>query len=594
MTPVAPRYRAAGLTDTGFVRGNNEDRVYSDDVRGIFLVVDGMGGQEAGEHAAEIAVERIRARLERQTGTAEQRIREAIALANNAIFEAAQSTPDWKGMACVLTVALIEEGQVTIGHVGDSRLYRIKRGRIEKITHDHSPVGEREDNGEITEAEAMQHPRRNEVFRDAGSEEHAPDDENFIEILRIPFEPDGALLLCSDGLSDALSSQEILAIVERNAGDRWAAVRALVGAATEVGKDNVSAVLVEGEKFAASFGKRAAKRALASRPGDGETTGRLGPAAAAGTVAKPPPGAAGPGAASRGGDAAARQTDSSAAAGAGAAPKGPGVTGIGAAARRPEQDSAALLALTHRPWYRSAPAFFLYGLVAGAALLFAAGKFFAPKPPPERSRTLVVTAPDSIAAALQRALPGDTVSVAPGTYPESIRLQSGVDVIAQRAHDAIIGGEVVADGITSGRLEGFQAHSVRVHDSDVVIERDEISGSAGPGIEFSGTARGAIAACWIHDNAGPGILVTGSASPAIENNLIVSNGAKPGAASPGLLIQSTVRLRVTANIFLANSAEPIWLPAADQETIARNYFTVSGKPDKRPKFRVIAAPGSRP
>src|SRR5208337_161789 len=126
------------------------------------------------------------------------------------------------------------------------------QGKIEKITHDHSPVGEREDRGELTEAEAMRHPRRNEVYRDVGSEEHAPDDEDFIEILRVPFEPDSALLLCSDGLSDVLTSAEILRIVEENAGDRWAAVRRLIAAANEWGKDNISAVLVEGDEFAAS------------------------------------------------------------------------------------------------------------------------------------------------------------------------------------------------------------------------------------------------------------------------------------------------------------------------------------------------------
>ncbi len=148
--------------------------VYCDDVRGIFLVVDGMGGHEAGEQAAEIAVERMRMRLERQTDSVEQRLREAIALANNSIYEAARKNPEWNGMACVLTAAVMEDGQVTVGHVGDSRLYRIKRGHIEKMTHDHSPVGEREDSGELSEAEAMQHPRRNEVYRDVGSEERTP------------------------------------------------------------------------------------------------------------------------------------------------------------------------------------------------------------------------------------------------------------------------------------------------------------------------------------------------------------------------------------------------------------------------------------
>ena len=111
----------------------------------------------------------------------------------------------------MLTVAVLEDGSAVVGHVGDSRLYQIRRGEIRKITHDHSPVGEREDNRELTEAEAMRHPRRNEVFRDVGSEEHAPDDADFIEIQRIPFEPDCALLLCSDGLSDQVPSAEIRA-----------------------------------------------------------------------------------------------------------------------------------------------------------------------------------------------------------------------------------------------------------------------------------------------------------------------------------------------------------------------------------------------
>src|SRR5215475_13478858 len=105
-------------------------------------------------------------------------------------------------MAYLLTVRLVDNGSVVVGHVGDSRLYEIRRGEIRKITHDHSPVGEREDSRELSEAEAMRHPRRNEVYRDVGSEEHEPGDEGFIEVVRLPFESDAALLLCSDGLSD--------------------------------------------------------------------------------------------------------------------------------------------------------------------------------------------------------------------------------------------------------------------------------------------------------------------------------------------------------------------------------------------------------
>jgi PPM family protein phosphatase len=249
---VKAKLRSAGASDPGRVRRNNEDALHLDPDRGIFLVVDGIGGQAAGEKAAEIAVSRIRGRLERQTGTTEQRIREAIAMANNEILRAARENPEWEGMACVLTLAVLEDGAATVGHVGDSRLYLIRRGEITKVTHDHSPVGQREDNRELTEAEAMRHPRRNEVFRDVGSEEHTPDDPDFIEVTRVAFDPDAALLICSDGLSDQVPSAAIRETVERRAGDPELAVKELIAAANEAGgKDNVTVVLVEGEAFKA-------------------------------------------------------------------------------------------------------------------------------------------------------------------------------------------------------------------------------------------------------------------------------------------------------------------------------------------------------
>jgi PPM family protein phosphatase len=273
---VKTALKSSGRSDPGRVRSNNEDAFHIDADRGIFLVVDGIGGQAAGEKAAAIAVERLRARLERQTGATEQRIREAIAIANNEILKAARSNPEWQGMACVLTVvvlengATLENGSAVVGHVGDSRLYQIRRGEIRKITHDHSPVGEREDKGEIGETEAMRHPRRNEVFRDVGSEEHEPDDANFIEIQRIPFDAESALLLCSDGLSDLVPAAEIQRAVQRHAGDPDAAIRELIDAANRAGgKDNVTVVVVEGEQFTAPAAPRAtapSRNPFASRP----------------------------------------------------------------------------------------------------------------------------------------------------------------------------------------------------------------------------------------------------------------------------------------------------------------------------------------
>ena len=247
------RVNAAAASDRGRVRTGNEDRHFVDAERGVFLVVDGVGGHAAGEVAAAIAVDVITQRLERQIGTPAQRVREAIALANNEILRQAERSPAHAGMTCVLTLALLTDDQLTIGHVGDSRLYKLTREGLRKLTHDHSPIGEREDAQEMSEAEAMKHPRRSEVFRDVGSAFHEPDDPDFIELVSTTLEPEAALLLCSDGLSDMVSSAVILRAVRANAGDPERVVQALIDAANKAGgKDNVTVIYAEGPGFAAA------------------------------------------------------------------------------------------------------------------------------------------------------------------------------------------------------------------------------------------------------------------------------------------------------------------------------------------------------
>jgi serine/threonine protein phosphatase PrpC len=249
----APRVNAAAASDRGRIRTGNEDRHHVDLDRGIFLVVDGVGGHAAGEVAAAIAVDVVTQRLERPTGTPAQRVREAIALANNEILRQAERSPAHAGMTCVLTLALLTEDQLTIGHVGDSRLYKLTRDGLRKLTHDHSPIGEREDAQEISETDAMKHPRRSEVFRDVGSAFHEPDDPDFIEIIEATFEPDAALLICSDGLSDMISSAVIVRTVREHAGDPEGVVRSLIHAANKAGgKDNITVVYAEGTGFAAA------------------------------------------------------------------------------------------------------------------------------------------------------------------------------------------------------------------------------------------------------------------------------------------------------------------------------------------------------
>ena len=238
---------ASAATDTGLVRERNEDRFWIDAARGVFLVVDGVGGQAAGEVAAQTAVDAIRETIS-QEGDPEARIRNAIAQANNRIYQSA--TGDLVGMACVLTLALVEGDEVIIGHVGDSRLYLIWRGAMRKLTSDHSPVGEDEDSGVLGEVQAMQHPRRNEVFRDVGSQPRKPDDDEFIEIRRCHFRPDAALLLCSDGLTDLLTASRVRSIVERYDGDPGRVAADLVEAANQAGGlDNVTALFVAGPEF---------------------------------------------------------------------------------------------------------------------------------------------------------------------------------------------------------------------------------------------------------------------------------------------------------------------------------------------------------
>jgi serine/threonine protein phosphatase PrpC len=241
--------RSGAASDSGRIRELNEDRSFADDDRGIYLVVDGVGGHAGGDRAAEIALEVIAAELGDGPDD-ELRIRRAITAANNEICRKAASDETLRGMGCVLTLAVLREGRMTFGHVGDSRLYLIWNGGLRKLTSDHSPVGEREDRGELSEEEAMLHPRRHEVFRDVGSRLRDMSEADFIEVREFAFKPDAAVLLCSDGLTDMLTSPEILAIVERYDGDAQETARRLVEAANEAGGlDNVTAVFVAGPEF---------------------------------------------------------------------------------------------------------------------------------------------------------------------------------------------------------------------------------------------------------------------------------------------------------------------------------------------------------
>ena len=247
---VTAKWRSGVATDAGRMRPDNEDRSYVDDERGIFMVVDGVGGHAGGEKAAELALQIIPAELEGASSDVKDRIRLAITEANNEISRIAETDEAWQGMACVLTLAVASDDRIIVGHVGDSRLYLAWNGALKKLTSDHSPVGEREDRGELTEEEAMLHPRRHEVFRDVGSRLRAPDESDFIEIREFLFKPDAAILLCSDGLSDLLTSAEMREIIERYEGDPARTAGELVEAANAAGgSDNITAIFIAGSEY---------------------------------------------------------------------------------------------------------------------------------------------------------------------------------------------------------------------------------------------------------------------------------------------------------------------------------------------------------
>jgi serine/threonine protein phosphatase PrpC len=550
---TAKRPLSACLSDPGLMRENNEDRVLCDPERGIYAVIDGVGGESGGEVAAQTAMEILQARLSRRTTDPSRLIREAIALANKQIWERAQANPALTGMSCVLTVAVVDDGQVTIGHVGDSRLYLLKPGQIKKVTRDHSPVGAREDTGEISEAEAMAHPRRNEIFRDVGSAPHEPDEEGFIDVTSMAFEPDAALLICSDGLSDLVTSQAILGTVEADAGHPKRAAQALIDAANQAGgKDNVSVVLVEGERYAAAV--RKARPALATR----ET------------------------------------------------PR-PAATGVrGAAAAR-----GGLVRRIFGSILRilvSRPAFLLYGAILGAFAFAAFGKGLLDGIVPgtggpaaaSSGRVLRVGGEGgtaTIGEALQQASPGDTVEVMPGTYREALQLRPGVALVSRVPRGAVLlpppgsgAPAVSAQSVANASVEGFliagdsQAPlqvGIRLADSDVGIDGVEITGAQTAAVDLVESDRSEVRYSLIHDNPGGGVLVESNASPRLLSNLIAGNGRTPGGLHPGVEVRDGARVDLVENRFEGNAGGGVLLPNPDRaaEVYSWNTFTGASRAD---------------
>jgi len=223
------------LSDVGRHREGNEDSMLEDPP--LFVVADGMGGAQAGEVASGMAVNTL-GEMPPDDGNVEEELVEAITEANRRIHEMAQNDRDLSGMGTTLTAAVVHDGKVTIGHVGDSRAYRWREGELAQLTDDHSLVAELERHGKITAAEARVHPQRSMILRALGIEEEVE-----VDTYCFVGAPDDVFLLCSDGLSGLVHDEVIAEVLDGCETLEDSAERLIELANLSGGPDNITAVL---------------------------------------------------------------------------------------------------------------------------------------------------------------------------------------------------------------------------------------------------------------------------------------------------------------------------------------------------------------
>jgi protein phosphatase len=230
--------QVAKLTDTGRKRRRNEDAYVVQPP--LFAVADGMGGAQAGEVASKLA----KAALEDTDPGAlsgPERVISLIQEANRRVHERSNADPATSGMGTTMTVALVEGRSVAIGHVGDSRAYLVRDGRLEQLTEDHSLVNELLKSGKLSPEEAETHPQRSVITRAVGTD---PDVD--VDSFTIDAQDGDIFVICSDGLTDMVDDDDILDVIEENLRDLDRAARELVGAANRGGgEDNITVVAFE-------------------------------------------------------------------------------------------------------------------------------------------------------------------------------------------------------------------------------------------------------------------------------------------------------------------------------------------------------------
>ena len=229
--------RATASTDTGQRRRRNEDSYVCEPP--LFAVADGMGGAQAGEIASQLAASSLKNAGHEPGG--EERVVELIQDANRSVYERARTDENAQGMGTTMTVALVDDGTVHIGHVGDSRAYLVRGHRLEQLTEDHSLVAELMRSGRLSPEEAEGHPHRSVITRALGT-----DPEVDVDAFSVVTRPGDLFMICSDGLTSMVDDARILAILEERRPDLKAAATALIAEANaNGGEDNVTVVLFE-------------------------------------------------------------------------------------------------------------------------------------------------------------------------------------------------------------------------------------------------------------------------------------------------------------------------------------------------------------
>jgi serine/threonine protein phosphatase PrpC len=233
-----------GKTDVGLKRGNNEDAFSEDPEIGVCLVSDGMGGAAAGELASRIFVETALGIFSNSGEVTEEenmeRVRKAFVRANDQILAHVKENLHHRGMGCTGELLAFSNGGFVIGHIGDSRTYRLRNGKLKQLTHDHSLVQNQLDKGLITQAEARKHPQRNVIHKALGIDDHL-----YPDILNGSTCPKDLFLLCSDGLTDMIEDETILQILNSEITISRKADNLIEAALDAGGKDNVTVLLSE-------------------------------------------------------------------------------------------------------------------------------------------------------------------------------------------------------------------------------------------------------------------------------------------------------------------------------------------------------------